>query len=180
MENLQQMSQKTKLKQIMMINIVLLFSILFNACAMPKEKQIIVLPENYKGWFAIVYSCDCGEEKTTEDGVIRQLIPANGILLVNYPRPKGVNIDFCYGIGNETRLISSINKDIAPTSDSLTFSTTLAKFSFEGKSVCSKATTDFYEHDIVYYCFRRKNEGSQKYNKKEFDEKLRVLLQSNN
>jgi hypothetical protein len=123
-----------------------------------QEKQDIILPDGYRGWFAIVFDCSCGLEKEMEAGRTQQVIPNNGILLVKYPRNRGaLDVRFYYQTKGGKKLIATIDKEHDPTSDSLLLAAQFQKLSFDGKSKCSSNDEDFYEHEIVLYSF---NESS--------------------
>lgn len=123
-----------------------------------QEKQDIILPDGYRGWFAIVFNCSCGTEKEIREERIQQVIPNNGILLVKYPRNRGeLDVRFYYQTKEGKKLIAILDKEHDPTSDSLLLAAQFEKLSFNSKSKCSSNEEHFYEHDVVLYSF---NESS--------------------
>lgn len=156
--------------------------ILFASC-IPKhgDKQDIILPEDYTGWFAIVYNCKCGEEKKFVDGRVQQIIPENGILLVNYPRKKGlIDIRFYYQTKSGKKFIT----DIKQKNDSIILATFNSKLAFNGKSMCSDEN-EFFKHEILYFYFNIKKDSSMfshhlNKKQKQFEDKLIIYLKKEN
>lgn len=137
--------------------IILFVLVAFISCH-KQVKQDIILPSDYKGWFAIVYNCDCGVKKELKLGRIQQEIPNNGILLANYPRNKGaLDVRFYKRMPEGKKFIFSIERGDDFNSDSLQLASRLERLSFNGKSTCKPNVKSFYEHDIVYYRFTQQS-----------------------
>lgn len=142
-----------------------------------QEKQDIILPDGYRGWFAIVFNCSCGTEKEILEERIKQVIPDNGILLVKYPRNKGaLDVRFYYQSNEGKKIITTISTEHDTISDSLILSSQLSRFSFNGKSICAPKTNSFFEHETVFYSFIDKENSADEGSLEIFKEKLERFL----
>lgn len=149
---------------------------MFNSCN-AQEKQDIILPDGYKGWFAIVYDCSCGKEKEIQGERIQQIIPSNGILLVKYPRNSGeLDVRFYYQKNDGKKLITTISKGTDTISDSLKLSSQFSRYSFNGQSKCAPEINDFYEHETVLYSITDKETIVNERSLDVFKEKLEEFL----
>ena len=77
------------------------------------EPTDYILKWKNRGWYAIVYDCKNGAEKSIQNGRVQYVFPENRILFVNHPIKFGIveNRFFYYENGKKIKFNMPVNED---------------------------------------------------------------------
>lgn len=102
------------------MHIVIYFLTFFSliGCGQSKEKEVYLIPSNFKGKVNVIFGYSKGEPVKYENGVRIYEIPKDGILLTQFKVQEGlIKREYYYTNGPEKRVLLKIMADSENTND---------------------------------------------------------------
>jgi hypothetical protein len=131
-----------------------------------QKSKLFIIPENYSGYFRVIYGQECGEELSIKEGREIIKIPSNGILITSSDYQGGV-INNEYYLSNDRNELILIDKD-KPLSIS---SKKTAPYNVE---VGATSTYNGITH--IEYFFTNKTQLDSPLNSNDFDQLMNQAL----